>query len=556
MSKATLVLQDDKALQAIREGVRAISEPVKRTLGPECGTTLMYRTYGRGPRNVDDGYWTAQAIEPKSPFTKLAAEFYKESIKKTNEKVGDGTSSTSCVAAALFEDIYPKLLIKSQGYSSGKRSGSGVIAVKKDILAKADEVKEAVRKLSKPVKTLEELEKISAISLGSDNEISKTVAKMAWDVGVDGYIDVVEGYKGEIETETIKGARYPAKVCGKAFVNVPEKYEMVVEDCPIFITNFRLDNDMLARYIISKFNETKVIIVAPGFSDDVLVNMLLGRKNGTFIWPVKVPSLRTEQLEDLACVCGATLVNKDTGMKLQQVTEKDLGYLAKLVVKDAETREDAVFIGGRGAKGEAVKQRIQTLQGQKKETKQENFKMLMVRRIASMDSSIGVIRVGAPTEAESLPLKLKIEDDANACRAALKSGCVRGGGLCLKSIAEKLPDDHVLKNALMAPWKQIQENAGGHLEIGKDVIDPTDAVYYTVEHAASCIASLITVKTLVAEEPEMMLGEGQKMMADAMKAFVGAWKLQQGIMTENEKLALNDANGGLTGDEKIELDQG
>jgi len=174
---------------------------------------------------------------------------------------------------------------------------------------------------------------------------------------------------------------------------------------------------------------------------------------------------------------------------------------------------------------------------------------LVERRIASLAAKGGVIRVGAPTEAESLPLKLKVEDVKFACRAALRGGYVKGGGLCLKEIAETLPDTHILKRALHAPYNQIQENAGGILEIPDDIIDPTEAIYYGVEHATSTVASLITVKTLVVEEPEIQTGEGEMAMAKALNQFVLAWKREKNIMTENERAMYDDGRLGLTDDE-------
>ena len=586
MSQPTIVLSNKHVLEVLKKGVDSIAIPVGRTLGPEAGTTLMYRTYNRGPRNVDDGFYTAEAIVPKNPFTRLVAEFFKEATMRTNRKVGDGTSATTVIAGSLFNEIYAKLQSKMQGYSSGmKTEEKGTMQLKREILAKSKEIKEKIREVSKPVKSLAELEKISAISLGEDGDISKMVAKLAYEVGVDGFIDVVEGHKGEIEVEKVEGMRFYAKICGKAFVNKPERHEMVIDDSPIFITNHKLDNDLLARFMIEKFQATKVIIIAPDFSDQVLVNMVLARQNGTFIWPVKAPSVRTEVMEDIAIYCGAKLYDKNKGDKLQNVKKEDLGYLERLIVKDVETREDAIALGGRGTKemqifdikdvettshkgnkviekrkvqkiSSGVAERIKILKGQLIETKEPQFQMLMQRRIASMASAGGTIRVGSPTDEESLPLKLKIEDDVFACRAALKSGYVKGGGLCLKEISDKLPEDHILKQALLSPYNKIQENAGGSLEISKDVIDPTDAVYYSVEYATSVVASLITVENLIVEEPEIQNGEGEQAIAKSINNFLFAWKKKEGLLSESEKAIMSDATGGISQEEITSFDNG
>lgn len=561
MSKTTLLAQDAQALRYIKQGVDVIYEAVRRTLGPEAGTTLMYRTYNRGPRNVDDGFYTAEAIVPKNPYVKLVSEFFKEATMRTNRKVGDGTSATTTIAGRLFNKIYTDIQDRARGYGG---ISTGVMSLKKRILYEAKLVKDKVREAALPVKDLETLEKIAAISLGDDNEVSKKIAEMAYEVGVDGFIDVVEGYKGEVEYELVKGMRFPAKVSNKAFVNKPERYEMVIEDCPVFVTNHKIENDTMLRYLVEQvFQETKFAIIAPDFSEQVLVSMALSRKNGTFIWPVKVPSLRTEQLDDIAVYCGAQLVDKNKGHKLQHTKKDVLGYFEKLTVKDAETREDAVLLGGKGTESQSyttydkenratqyestpVKERISVLKGQLEETNDHGLQMLMKRRIASMASAGGVIRVGAATDAESLPLKLKVEDVVFACKAALKSGYVKGGGLCLKEIAETMPDDSVLKESLLAPYNQIQENAGGNLEIGEDVIDPADAVYYAVEHATSVVASLIQVKNLIAEEPELQVGEAEMKMADAFKQLTYFWARKEGLLQESEKEAMLDSMNRLS----------
>lgn len=558
MSKSTQVISDKRVIEIIKKGVDAITGPVSKTFGPEAGTTLMYRTYNRGPRNVDDGFYTSEVIIPKDPHVRLVAEFFKESTMRTNRKVGDGTSATTVIGGALFNDLYTQLAPKAQGFSNKQTNKSaGVMALKKEILKEATIVKEKIRASAKPIKDLKDLEKISAISLGESNELSKTVAKLAWEVGADGFIDVVEGYKGEVEVEKVEGLRFRAKIADKAFITNKEQFKMEVEDCPVFITNYKLDNPEIVRYLVEQVykDTSKLIFLAPDFSTVVLQQMALSFKGGLQLWPVKVPSVRTEQLEDMAIFMGAKLIDKSKGMKLETCNGTELGRLAKLIVYDVETNDDAVAIGGAGEKSQELKDRVKTLKGQLVETKEHQFKMLMERRIASLSSSGGTIRVGSPTDAESLPLKLKIEDVVGACRAAIRGGYVKGGGICLKEIADELKDGHVLKNALLAPYNQIQTNSGG-ITIGKDIIDPADAIYYAVEHATSVVASLITTKTLVVEEQEIQQGEGEMEMANALKKAVYYWAKEKNILSENEKLAMLDANGGMLMEEKIQLDNG
>lgn len=558
MSKTTIVKSDKTVLDTLKKGVDAVVGPVSKTFGPEAGTTLMYRTYNRGPRNVDDGFYTSEVIVPKDPHVRLVSEFFKEATMRTNRKVGDGTSATTIIAGALFNDIYSKLSPKVQGFSNKQTNKNlGVMAMKKEILKEAEIIKKQITNSAKPVKDIKDLEKISAISLGESNELSKTVAKLAWEVGKDGFIDVVEGYKGEVEVERVEGLRFRAKIADKAFLTNKEQFKMEVEDCPVFITNHKFDNPQLMKFLVEEVykNETKIIFIAPDFSTQILQQMALSFQSGLRLWPVKVPSIRTEQLEDMAIFMGAKFVDKNKGMKLEMMHGNELGRLAKLIVYDVETSDDAVAIGGAGEKSQALKDRIKTLKGQLIETKEHQFKMLMERRIASISSSGGTIRVGSPTDAESLPLKLKIEDVVGACRASLRGGYVKGGGMCLKEIADKLDDTHILKNALLSPYQQIQTNSGG-ITVGKDIIDPAEAVYYAVEHATSVVSSLITIKTLVVEEPEIEQGSATMELANAVRKAVYYWAKEKNILSENEKLSMQDANGGLDFEDKVMLDNG
>lgn len=557
--RPTKTLTGQKAREMIWQGVNAIYQPVALTLGPEGKNALLYRTFNRGSRITNDGVTVADTQEPKNPFVNLAANAFKEGCKRTNQRVGDGTTTTAVIGGKLFNDIYNQL---SEGKSEFVQKATlGVMSLKRQILDSATKVKAEIKKTAKKIETLKELEDIATVSV-ENQEIGKIIAKMAWEVGVDGFIDVVEGYKGEIETEVIKGFRFPAKVSARAFVNKPERYEMEAVDCPVFITNYSLDNANEFGQTFQKLHgqTSKIIVIAPSFSENVLVNMVNATKAGYFFFPVKAPSLRTEQFEDLAIYCGAKFIDKNKGHNLRNVSFADLGFLGKLIVKDTENKEDAIATGGRGEREEvkeitykdkkkmavddradatiemssAVKDRIEVLKGQLAETRQEQFKKLLERRIASMSSAVGVIRVGDSTEAESLYQKLKIEDGVYACKAALRGGYVKGGGLALKEIAEKLPDEDPLKNALLHPYELIQDSVEGGVTIGKEVIDPAEAVYYAVEHAVGVVANLITVEILTPELSDPMPGDGELAIAHAINEFVLSNKIHLGQLKESE----------------------
>ena len=511
--QTTKIKTGNEARKAVINGVNAIYDPVKLTIGPSGGNALMFRTYSRGPRITNDGVTIAEVIEPKDEFTKIVADAFKESCKRTNELAGDGTTSTTVIGGHLLNKVFEQLGESVIGGSSGD-----VMKIRRQLQEEKDVVIQDIKDSSKEVKTTEELHKIATVSV-EDEKIGKIVSDIAWEVGTDGYVDVVEGFKGEIEHEIIKGMRFPAKVSGKAFVNNPARYEMVMQDVPVLLTNYNLDSVKEVGGLVNKlFTETKgtkLAILAPSFSTSVLLEFINAIKNGYMVYPVKVPSLRTEQFEDIASYAGARFINKDEGSTLSTVSSVDLGFFERFIVKDVEAREDAIAVGGKGEKTNAVKERIEELKKQRVETKETKWKAMIDRRIASMASAIGIIRVGATSQAEGLYLKLKIEDAVYACKAALEEGYVAGGGKCLKKIAEK-HKDFLLSSSITAPYNQIQENAGEELKIGKEIVDPTKAVRLAVEHAVSVVAQLVTVKIIIPEARDETPGEGYNNIAKAI----------------------------------------
>ena len=559
--KKTKIITGLKAMEKILAGVNAIYQPLRLALGNESARALMYRTFGRGTRMTEDGNTIAQVIEPKDEFEKLAAEAFKESIMRTNILAGDGTTTTGVLGGKLINDIFSKLSDTSQSYISSSKVS--VKKISRELLELSKKIQEKIKEKSKKIETLEDLEKIAVVSL-CDEKIGKIVAKIVWEVGIDGFIDVVDGYKGELETEVIKGARFPAKPGAKAFINNPKRFEMIIEDCPVFLTNYKLDNDNQVRQTFGKLlqKNSKLAILAPDFSEQILISMVQTTKQGTFMFPVKVPSLRTEQFEDLAIYFGANFIDKNTGKKLENTEESDLGFIQKLVVKDVENREDAIAIGGRGEVDGRMKvanqdykvsspvaERIKILKEQIVEERIDSHKKLLERRIASLASAIGIIRVGASTTAESLPLKLKIEDAQYACKAALEEGYVKGGGLCLKEIAEEM-EENLLTNTLKSPYEQIQANNEEPFDIGEDIIDPTKAVRLALEHAISVVANLITCKIIIAECDEKSPAEGYEAIAYQLKIKNLITAKKEGIMKEN----LMELEGDW--DKKLSLEEG
>ena len=548
----TDVLTGADARKKVRAGVNAVFNAVKLTLGPEGMNALLPRSFNRGPRLTNAGVTVSENVRPADEHERLAADFFKEGSKKTNELAGDGTTTTAVIAGFLINQIFDELQHEENPSASlltrEGESKKGVRGIRKELKDLKDQVIAKIKERATKIESLEDLEKIAIISVGKeDEEVAKRIAGMVWQIGrdeegnfVDNHIDVVEGYKGEIETEVTLGMRFPAKVAHRAFVNKPERFEMVVEDTKVLITNHRLEDPHQIVALLNKLQVPKVAIFAPHFSAGVLTSFLNSAKNGVFCFPVHSPALRTEQLEDLAAYTGATVIDKDKSTKLHLAGIEALGYADKITLKDTEAREDAILMGGGGVgTNEKVKARIEILKGQLAEAKNDMTRMQVEKRIANLQSAVGVIKVGASTNAELLYLKLKIEDGVFACKAALQEGYVKGGGLCLKEIADEM-DENILTNTLKAPYNQIQSNAGGYLEIGDEVIDPARVVRLEIEHGVSVASSIITTGISIPERRERTQSDGLEMVARAIAKGVYFDAKHRGLITENEDEAEKD----------------
>ena len=554
MSDITSVLTGSAARKKILAGINTVYNTVRLTLGPEGRNALLPRTYNRGPRVTNDGITIGElAKQCKDEHERLAAEAFIEASSKTNKVAGDGTTTTTIIGGHLINKIFSQVTDQDVPSASfgNQPTKKGMRALRQEMKTAKDLVISEIKKQTKPIETLEDLERISVISIGrEDNTIAKAVAKLVWDIGrdsegkfVDNHIDVVEGYKGEIETEVSRGMKFPAKVAHRAFVTKPERFEMIAEDTAVFITNYKLDNPFQVVGILERCRVPKLALFAPEFSAGVIKSLYETTKNGLFCFPVKCPALRTEQLEDLAAYTGATLIDRDTTRKLESVTAADLGFAEKIIVKDTENREDATLIGGKGEKngGTRVEERREILKKQKDESRNELTRITLEKRIANLSSAVGVIRVGASTENESLYLKLKIEDGVYACKAALEEGYVKGGGLCLKEISETLPEN-ILTETLKAPYEQIQKNAGGFFEIEGDVIDPAKVVRLEVEHGVSVAATMITTDISIPETREKSPSEGYEAIAKAITQYAFYWAKQNGLIKASEDEAEKDRN--------------
>ncbi len=561
----TAPLLGAEARKKILSGITKVFNVIAPTLGPAGRGVLLPRTFNRGQRVVDDGYYAAENVILSDPHERLAADFFKESISQSNKQNGDGTTGTGVIGYSVITNIFRDYPIESKEKDDAKsialrikgsvdtKKTKSVREIRKELNDAKDAVIEAIKKEAKQIKTLGELEKIALVSIGKEDEqIAKQVAKVVWDTCKDpsgnyvaSHIEVTDGFKGEVEVETTAGMKFPAKVAANAFVNKPERYEMVCDDTPVFITNYKLDSVHIFNALVEKLRTPKLAIFAPEFSSQVLLLMVDLNKNGLLLYPIKCPSLRTAQMEDLAAFTNAKVIDKDTGRTLDNVFKEDLGFAEKIVVKSVENREDAVLRGGKGEKlkrgaGNLVDERITVLKGQLKEARNDLDKGQLEKRISNLHSAGGIIRVGSATEGDGKFIKMKIEDGVYACKGALESGYVKGGGLCLKEIAAKLPKS-ILTESLLAPYDQIQKNAGG-IEIGKEIIDPAKVVIGIIENGVSVAATLITAHAVIPEIPEKSEHDGLEMVAKAIAKMAYYQAKHDGLLKESEDVVEEERN--------------
>lgn len=537
-----------EARKIIRAAVKKIIDVVEPTFGPAGKSVLLPRTYNRGQRIVDDGYYAAENVQLKDPHEKLVAEFFKEAITKTNTIAGDGTTGTALLGGALLENVFRQIPVYDGPavFMPGDEKIKTVREIRKEIDDAVKVVVEKIKESAQKIDSLEQLKKVARISIGKEDEIvADKVAEIVWELArdsegnyVDAHIDITDGFKGDVEFEKSVGMKFPAKISARAFVNRPERHEMVADDVPVMITNYKMDSIFVVSGILERCKVSKIAFFAPEFSTNVLMYMVQVSQKGLHCFPIKCPALRTEQLEDLAIYTNATLFDKNTGRKLENMLASDLGFAEKIVVKDTENREDATLLGGKGARikrggGNMIDQQITILKGQLQESRNDIEKISLQKRIANLNSAVGVIRVGSVTSGNQLFIKMKIEDGVYACKAALEEGIVKGGGLCLKEIGENLPKN-ILSDILSVPYDTIQKNAGSLFVIEDNVFDPVKVIRLSIEHAVSVVSTLITTNVIIAEITEKTPGDGYADIARAISKYVYYDAKHKGMLKDSE----------------------
>ncbi|QQG45308.1 MAG: chaperonin GroEL [Candidatus Sungiibacteriota bacterium] len=536
---AKQILFEEKARQAMKRGIDQLAAAVKITLGPKGRNVVLGKSFG-GPQVTNDGVTIAKDIELEDKFENMGAELAKEAASKTNDAVGDGTTTSVVLAQAIINE--------GLKYAT---AGVNVIELRQGLDTALARVVKELKEMAKAVKTEEEITQVAIISAESE-ELGKIIAEAIQKVGKDGAVTVEESQGTGIEKEIVEGMQFDRGYVSPYMVTNAERMEAVIEDPYILITDKKISSIQDIVPLLEKIVKTgkkELVIVAEDVEGDALATLVVNRLRGGFnALAVKAPGFgdrRKEMLEDVATVTGGKVISEEVGLKLENADLAMLGR-ARRVVAD---KDNTTIVGGKGKK-EDIEKRIKQIRAQIEKTTSEYDREKLQERLAKLSGGVAVIKVGAATETEMKYIKLKIEDAVAATKAALAEGIVAGGGtalfkvsLLLKEKTRRLEgekdavEEHaaysILTNALEEPLVQIAANAGKRVGeitlkikekiaadpksnagydamrdrivgdmIKEGIVDPVKVTRLALENAVSVAAMFLTTEAAIAELPK------------------------------------------------------
>jgi len=529
---AKQLLFSEQARQAILEGVEILARAVKVTLGPRGRNVILDKKWG-SPTVTKDGVTVAKEIELDEPYHNMGAQMVREVASKTSDVAGDGTTTATVLAEAIFREGLKNVT-----------SGSSPMAIKRGIDKAVDAVVEHLKKLSRTVKENKEIEQVATISANADHSIGKIIAEAMDKVGKDGTITVEEAKSIETTLEVVEGMQFDKGYISPYFVTEKETMEAVLEDCYVLLYEKKLSNMKDLLPILEKIAQRgkPMLIISEDVEGEALATLVVNKLRGTLsVCAVKAPGFgdrRKAMMEDIAVLTGGKVISEDLGIKLENVRVEDLGRAKRIVVD----KENTTIVEGAGKKVD-IQGRISQLKREIEETTSDYDKEKLQERLAKLAGGVAVINVGAATETEMKEKKARVEDALHATRAAVEEGIVPGGGVAyirslkvLEKLNTELEQDdekqgvNIVRRALEQPLRTLCQNAGieGSLvvehvkakekenkNIGFDVdtekyvdmfeagiIDPTKVARSALQNAASVASLLLTTEALVTEIPE------------------------------------------------------
>jgi chaperonin GroEL len=520
------ILFDVRAREAILKGVNTLADAVKVTLGPKGRNVVLEKSFG-APTITKDGVTVAKEIELENKFENMGAQMVKEVASKTSDVAGDGTTTATVLAQAIFREG-AKLVA----------AGNNPMEIKRGIDKAVESVVAELKKLSKATKDPKEIAQVGTISANGDETIGKIISEAMQKVGKEGVITVEEAKGLETTLETVEGMQFDRGYLSPYFVTDPERMEVVLEDPYILIHEKKISSmkDLLPLLEQVARAGKPLLIVAEEVEGEALATLVVNKLRGTLnAAAVKAPGFgdrRKAMLEDIATLTGGRMIAEDLGIKLETVTLKDLGR-AKRVVID---KDNTTIVDGAGKKTD-IEARVKQIRAQIEDTTSDYDREKLQERLAKLVGGVAVIHVGAATETEMKEKKARVEDALHATRAAVEEGIVPGGGVaylrCLKALdtlkvdaGEKFGVD-IIRKALEEPIRQIVGNGGweGSIVVNKvregqgaygfnaatgnyedlllaGVIDPTKVSRFALQNAASVASLMLTTEAMVAEKPK------------------------------------------------------
>ena len=517
----------EEARAALLRGVNVLSHAVKVTLGPKGRNVVIDKKFG-SPTITKDGVTVAKEIELKDHFENMGAQMLKEVASKTSDIAGDGTTTATVLAQAIFRAGLKNVT-----------AGANPTALQRGIERAVEKVVLELQKMSKSTKDKKEIAQVATIAANNDATVGSLIAEAMEKVGKDGVVTVEEAKGMETTLEVVEGMQFDRGYLSPYFVTDAERMEAVLEDCLILISEKKLSvmKDMLPLLEQVAQSGKPLLIVAEDVEGEGLATLVVNKLRGTLsACAVKAPGFgdrRKAMLEDIALLTAGKAITEDLGIKLENLKLEDLGRAKKVVV----TKDNTTLIDGAG-KSASIEGRIKQIRTQIEETTSDYDREKLQERLAKLAGGVAVIKVGAATETAMKEKKARVEDALNATRAAVEEGIVPGGGVALLRASTaldslKLSGDEatgvdIVRRALEEPLRQIVHNAGleGSIVVEKvksskdasygfdaelnqyvdmvkaGIIDPTKVERVALQHAASIASLLLTTEALITDDPE------------------------------------------------------
>jgi len=514
------------AREKLKRGIDKMANAVKVTLGPKGRNVVLDKKFG-SPTITKDGVTVAKEIELEDPFENMGAQMVKEVASKTSDVAGDGTTTATVLAQAIYREGQKNVT-----------AGSNPMALKRGIEKAVGVVVEELKKISKPLPGKTEIAQVGTISANNDKSIGDLIAEAMDKVGKDGVITVEEAKTTKTELEVVEGMQFDRGYLSPYFITNPDTMEVALEDPLILIHDKKISTMKDLLPILEKIAQMgrAFLIITEEVEGEALATLVVNKLRGTLkCCAVKAPGFgdrRKAMLEDVAVLTGGRVISEELGIKLENTQISDLGKAKRITVD----KENTTIVEG-GGKTEEIKGRVNQIKKQIDETTSDYDKEKLQERLAKLAGGVAVINVGATTETEMKEKKARVEDALHATRAAVEEGIVPGGGVAfLRAIPAldklKLDGDEavgvsIVRKALEEPIRLIAENAGveGSIVVNRvkeekgafgfnaesmqyedlmvsGVIDPAKVTRIALENAASIASLLITTEALVAEKPE------------------------------------------------------